>query len=159
MFWTLKTFKTKIAWLPSDRPGLIDSGQCLLLSRSACLATWRREGSRSRIQVISFTLQSGVSSLAYMEELLSLSFMGLSKIRLLLQDRMRPKIKLGIIPAFTLFTTSAKRIGSNGFACRIFKWISPFEDRKYLSKNKSLWAKVTNLTIHINGNNGVLLKL
>ena len=27
---------------------------------------------------------------------------------------------------------------SNGVDCRIFKWISPFEDRKYLSKNKSL---------------------
>ena len=48
---------------------------------------------------------------------------------------------------------------SNGVDCRIFKWISPFEDRKYLSKNKSLWTKVTNLTIHINENHGVLLKL
>ena len=48
---------------------------------------------------------------------------------------------------------------SNGVDCRVFKWISPFEDWKYLSKNKSLWTKVTNLTIHINGNHGVLLKL
>ena len=40
-----------------------------------------------------------------------------------------------------------------------FKWITPFEDRKYFSKNKSLKIKVTNLTIHINGNHGVFLKL
>ena len=29
----------------------------------------------------------------------------------------------------------------------------------FVSGNKSLWTKVTNLTIHINGNHGVLLKL
>ena len=58
-----------------------------------------------------------------------------------------------------LFTTSTILTGSHGVGCRIFKWISHVEDHKYLSGNKSLWTKVTNLTIHINGNHGVLLKL
>ena len=48
---------------------------------------------------------------------------------------------------------------SHGVGCRIFKWISHVKDHKYLSGNKSLWTKVTNLTIHNNGIHGVLLKL
>ena len=36
----------------------------------------------------------------------------------------------------TFFTTSAKLIGSHGVGCRIFKWISSFENRKNLSANK-----------------------
>ena len=46
-----------------------------------------------------------------------------------------------------------------GVGCRIFKWISHLKEHKYFSGNKCLWTKVTNLTIHINGNHGVLLNL
>ena len=39
---------------------------------------------------------------------------------------------------YFVYNFSKTHIGSNGVACRIFKWISPFEDQKYLSKNISL---------------------
>ena len=49
-------------------------------------------------------------------------------------ENQEPQKLVGIASAPTLFTTSTKHHGSHGVDCRI----SPFEDHKYLSGNKSL---------------------
>ena len=92
------------------------------------------------------------------EEFISRPFAGLYKIRLLLRDRMRPKNLrnfLALVQLQLCLQLQQNTIGSVDVDVQICH----FCVHKYLSGNKSLWTKVTNLTIHINRNDGVLLKL
>ena len=92
------------------------------------------------------------------EELISRPFVGLYKIRLLLRDRKRTKnfrfylALLQLQLCLQLQQNTMVSVDVDGQICH-------FCSQGFVSGNKSLWTKVTNLTIHINGNHGVLLKL
>ena len=92
------------------------------------------------------------------EELISRPFLDENSIRQLFWDRVNPWPATGGLAllqlqlCLQLQQNTMVPVDVDGQICH-------FCSQVFVTRNKSLWTKVTNLTIHINGNHGVLLKL